>query len=84
MAVNAAGYSAGLDAMASEGDLPLLQDHPEVDAWGRWQVVLRDVVILGRDNERIDAYNLSEHDLEDPAHYAELRDLLIDAAGASP
>ena len=83
LAVNAAGYSSGLGAMSAEGDLPLLQDHPDVNAWDRWGVEYRDVVILGRSNERLGAYNLTEHNLDEPANYAALEQLLTDAA-ASP
>ena len=76
LTVNAAGYASGLPTMANEGDLPLLQDHPDIDAWGQWQVTFRDVVVLGRNNERLGAYNLTEHDLSDPSNYDALKSLL--------
>jgi len=41
----------------------------------------RDVVILDPDNQKITTYNLTEHNLTDPANYAELKALLIEAAG---
>ncbi len=56
--------------------LPWLQDVPEVDVWGAWGIAFRDVVILDADNEVLDVYNLTEHDLSDPAAYDELKSLL--------
>lgn len=61
--------------------LPWLQDTPEVDAWGLWRVTWRDVVILDRENRPVAVYNLTVHDLADPGSYAELKALLLTAAG---
>ncbi len=59
--------------------LPWLQDVPEVDAWGLWQATWRDVRVLDAKNVVRDVYNLTEHDLNDPAAYAELKALLLRA-----
>jgi hypothetical protein len=45
--------------------------------WTRWDIEYRDVAILDADNVPVAIYNLTTHDLADPASYAELRDLLL-------
>lgn len=80
LGVNQVGYEAG-DALICEGsDLPWLRETAELDVWAAWAVTYRDVVVLDADNRRIAAYNVTEHDLSNPDNYAELRQLLIDAA----
>lgn len=49
--------------------------------WAAWQVTFRDVVILDTENRPVGVYNLTVHDLGDPASYAELKQLLIAATG---
>ena len=63
--------------------LPWLQPEEGQTVWTLWEVEYRDVVILGPDNERVGVYNLTTHDLADPANYAELRDLLFEAANTT-
>ena len=41
-----------------------------------------DVILLDAQNRPIGTYNLTIHDLGNPAHYAELRTLLVNAASA--
>ncbi len=60
--------------------LPWLQPIAGEDVWTPWQVEYRDVVILGPGNERLGVFNLTEHDLSDPANYAALKNQLIEAA----
>jgi hypothetical protein len=80
LGVNASGLESG-NAVAVEGrDLPWLQDVAEVDMWGTWVVGYRDVWILDRDNRLLTIYNLTEHDLEQPESFAELKALFIEAA----
>jgi hypothetical protein len=38
------------------------------------------VHIVDRENHRVGVYNLTEHDLGEPANYETLRELLIEAA----
>ena len=80
LAINEVGYHAGLDAMASMGDVPLLQDTDEASVWDAWDVRFRDVVILNAANEQVASFNLTTHSLADPANYAALKSLLIDSA----
>ena len=60
--------------------MPWLQPPADQDIWTLWQVTFRDLVILGPGNEHVSTYNLTVHDLSDPANYAELRAILLDAA----
>lgn len=81
LAVNDVGFEDSTDGMAELGDLPLLQDTAEIDADGNWAAEYRDVVIVDGDGLRVEAYNLTVHDLSDPANYAELKAKLLAAAG---
>ena len=83
LGVNGAGLESGNASITSGRVLPWLQDTASEDAWGKWQVSYRDVVILDPDGYRVGVYNLTEHDLADPTNYVELEKLLVDAASAS-
>ena len=81
LGINEAGQESGNAGMVQGRVLPWLQDTPQEHVWGgRWQIEWRDVVVLDAQNRRIAVYNLTLHDLNDPANYAELRDLLLAAA----
>lgn len=73
------GHEAYVGEMAEGRDLPLLQDTAAADAWTSWAVTYRDVVILDADNLKVDVYNLTAHNLGDPARYAELKARLVAA-----
>jgi len=80
LGVNQAGQEAD-NALACQGrTLPWLQDTPAANVWGAWHVTWRDVVVLDADNKIVRVYNLTANDLADPARYAELRGILLDAA----
>ena len=77
--VNAAGLESG-NALAVAGrTLALLQDTAEDGVWDSWGAAWRDVVVLDAENVPVQVYNLSVHDLNDPANYAELKTLLLGA-----
>ncbi|MGE0760165.1 MAG: hypothetical protein AB7O38_24345 [Pirellulaceae bacterium] len=86
--VNEFGQSSANAQMMSGRSLPWLQDgdangNQESDIWyDSWSVTYRDVVILGGDNESVGVYNLTSHSLADTANYAELRQMLVNAAMA--
>ncbi len=61
--------------------LPWLSDTKRQDAWHRWDVTWRDVIVTDERNRRVAVFNLTDHDLDFPEEYAALRDLLLDAAG---
>ena len=82
LGVNFEGLESGNDGITAGRTIPWLQPAAGQDVWTLWQVTYRDVVILGPGNERLDTYNLTVHDLADPANYADLRDQLLSAANA--
>lgn len=78
--MNGVGLEVG-NTVATEGrDLPWLQDVAGVDMWTTWGVGYRDVWILDGENRLLTVYNLTEHDLNQPANFEELKLLLLDAA----
>ena len=81
--VNAAGQESGNDGICVGRTLPWLQDVTLADhsAWQLWHVTWRDVVVLDPDNKIVHVYNLTSNDLTNPAKYAELRQILVGAAG---
>ncbi|MBE0566298.1 MAG: hypothetical protein IH621_10095 [Krumholzibacteria bacterium] len=78
--VNAVGHESE-NAYACEGkDIPWLQEILAEPVWADWEVTYRDVIVLDRDNVPVAVYNLTSHDLGEPANYAELKALLQAAA----
>ena len=67
--------------MTAGRDLPLTQDTVAENVWVEWAVDYRDVVVLDVDNIPVAVYNLTTHDLANPTYYAELKQILKDAAG---
>ena len=46
--------------MIEDRAVPWTQDYPEVDVWGQWDVILRDLFILDRYGTLITKINLSQ------------------------
>ena len=83
LGVNPPGHESGNAAVTSNRNLPWLQETVGGDdVWGDWAVTYRDVVILNADNEVVDVYNLTEHDLATPGNREELAAKLRAAAGS--
>ncbi len=82
LGVNEIGQEAGNAAACSGKDLPWLQETADHPAWSVWNVAYRDVIILDSSNRKVATYNLTTHDLSNPANYLELKGLLAAAAGA--
>jgi len=80
LGVNAVGAESGNALMCQNRQLPWLQDTPETNAWGLWDVTYRDVVVLDGNNRYVKVYNLTIHDLANPTYYAELKEILLKAA----
>ena len=79
LGVNEIGYG-GNSSIYEGRDLPWLLDTYEANWWGQWSVTLRDVVILDRDGDETDVFNLTEHNLDNPDEYEALKTLLLDSA----
>lgn len=78
--VNAAGLESGLPDLFAVTDLPVVQDDAVANVWTNWNAVWRDVWIVDATNAPVDVYNLTTHDLADPANYDTLKAMLVDAA----
>jgi len=81
LGINSMGSETGNAAMCDGRDIPWLQDTITEQVWIDWGVTWRDVVILDRDNHVAAVYNLTVHNLADPANYAELKALFKQVAG---
>src|SRR5262245_17633791 len=79
--VNKIGEDADNGVICQGRTLPWLQDTPAFDVWDSWHVTWRDVIVLDAENRIVRIYNLTTNDLSDPARYAELRGILLEAAG---
>ena len=58
----------------------MVGDSAELLIWEQWGGDWRDVFILNKQNEIMEVYNLTEHNLNDPSNYTELKEKLIAAA----
>ena len=58
----------------------MVGDSAELLIWEQWGGDWRDVFILNKQNEIMEVYNLTEHNLNDPSNYIELKEKLIAAA----
>lgn len=79
LGVNEIGLEAGTPLMTAGRSLPWLQDTSDARVWERWQVTVRDVVVLDGKNHRRLVFNLTANNLADPANYAALKQALLDA-----
>ena len=80
LGVNERGEESGNAAAVAGKTIPWLQDTAEVQAWARWGVVFRDVIVLDGENRVVAVYNLTEHSLGNSGNYAELKSILRNAA----
>jgi len=79
LAINEVGHESATETMAALGDIPLLQDTTQAGAWAGWAAVYRDVIIVNAKGERVEAFNLTTHDLSNPDNYAALKAKLLAA-----
>ena len=83
LAINPFYAVSSVGLMADGADLPLLQDVDNDgdgvhDVWTTlFSAQYRDVVIVDRDGQQVDQYNLTLHSLQDPDNFDELRERLI-------
>ena len=89
LGMNQIGHEIGNDSTTEGRDIPWLQDvdanaDGDSDVWlTSWDFVYRDVVIVDANNEFVEAYNLTQNDLGEPANFNAHKQMLIDAAGAA-
>jgi PHD/YefM family antitoxin component YafN of YafNO toxin-antitoxin module len=58
----------------------LLQDDESTAVWDSWGAAWRDVVVLDGENKAVYVYNLTDHNLSDPANYSHLKAVLVAVA----
>lgn len=75
--VDGIGFEATASLMTDGRVLPWLQDNNTQNAWTRWGVVYRDVVVVGDNGVKQTVYNLTEHDLNVAENRAALKALLL-------
>jgi hypothetical protein len=84
LGVNEAGLESGNATICNGRDLPWLQDLADsANVWASWGVTFRDVVILDPQNQFLEAYNLTVHNLANGSDYATLKELLRATAKAT-
>ena len=88
LAINEEGQERANLTAAALNDLPLLQDvdadnDNDSDAWEDWGATWRDVRIVDANGELSGVLNLTRNDLGEPANYANLRDMIVEAATAN-
>ena len=81
---NGIGHESGNASVCAGRDIPWLQDIAGEDVWTTWSVGYRDVIILDAQNEVIEVFNLTTHDLSEPSEYDALKALLTAAANPVP
>lgn len=78
--INQVGLEAGNPTITAGRDIGWLQDTAEQMVWESWGITFRDVVILDGENRVVAIYNVTQHNLQDPANYSELYGLFAQAA----
>jgi hypothetical protein len=84
LGINQTGFESGNVSVTNGRTIPWLQDTAEQQVWTSWAITFRDVVILDAENKPIAVYNVTVNNLGDPAKYAELKQILLDAAAMVP
>ena len=80
LSINQIGAENGIDSFNETHALPMVHDNTTEGIWVLWQSQWRDFYILNRQNELLEVYNLTQHNLNDPLNYQELKQKLIQAA----
>lgn len=63
LAINQIGAEAGILQASQAGTLPIMNDDSSTDIWNNWGGIWRDVYVLDRQNQVVDVYNLTSHNL---------------------
>ncbi len=89
LGINDWALALGNETISAGRDIPWLQDvdvdkNGISDVWDQWDVTFRDVVILDSNGEKVEAFNLTVHNLADPQNYETLRQMFINAAVPEP
>ena len=80
LSINQIGAENGINSFNETHALPMVNDSTTDEIWIQWESQWRDFYILNKQNELLEVYNLTEHNLNDPLNYQELKQKLILAA----
>lgn len=80
LGINAVGHESANASITDGRALPWLQDVADEDVWGTWKAEWRDAMVLDAANEFRSVFNLTEHDLSDPANMDALEALVREAS----
>ena len=80
--VNEHGYAHANPSITDGRDIAWLQDTPTENAWGRWNVVYRDVVVLDGEGTVAGVLNVTDNSLEEAVHQETLRGYIDTAMSA--
>ncbi len=58
--------------------LPWTQDNNDENVWASWKVIIRDFIILDREGNYYDSFNLTNIDLEVESNHIYLKERIID------
>jgi hypothetical protein len=82
LSINQIGAENGISSFNETHGLPMVNDNANDNIWLQWESQWRDFYILNKQNELLEIYNLTEHNLNDPQNYQELKQKLVDAVEA--
>ena len=80
LSINQIGAENGVESFNNTHFLPMVHDNTSDEIWVHWESQWRDFYILNKQNELLEVYNLTQHNLNDPLNYQELKQKLILAA----
>lgn len=80
LSINQIGAENGINSFNENHALPMVNDSTTDEIWIQWESQWRDFYILNKQNELLEVYNLTQHNLNDPINYQELKQKLILAA----
>ena len=80
LSINQIGAENGIESFNETHALPMVNDNTNDEIWVQWESQWRDFYILNKQNELLEVYNLTQHNLNDPLNYQELKQKLILAA----
>tara|TARA_B100000683_G_C12133940_1_gene408866 strand:+ start:77 stop:373 length:297 start_codon:yes stop_codon:yes gene_type:complete len=80
LSINQIGAENGIASFNESHALPMVNDNETDNIWVQWDSQWRDFYILNQQNELLEVYNLTQHNLNDPLNYEELKQKLILAA----
>ena len=81
LGVNETGQEGGNTSFITGRTIPWLQEAAGDNVWSDWSITYRDLIILDKDNQRVDTYNLTSNSLANAANYTFLKNLLKTYAG---